>query len=142
MGNADSFVINKSYGAMVELARNTKTSYTNAISLFHHDLEGWTSPVLLVSSLAKLGISDVYDATMAYHKIATENGFFTKQRETQEIKWFEKQSQKIVIDMVLCQKDIQETYIKLLKNIQQQTIQTTEALRNFQEKLSFIINSK
>ncbi len=142
MENADIFVINKSDGAMIELARNTKTSYTNAISLFHHDLEGWTCPVLLVSSIAQLGISEVYDATMAYHKVANDNGFFTKQRETQEIKWFEKQSKKMVIDMVLGQKDIQESYIKLLNDIKHQTIQTTEALRTFQEKLSLIINSK
>lgn len=139
MENADIFVINKSDGPMVALARNTKTSYTNAISLFHHEFSGWTCPVILCSSTENTGIDEVYKATMDYYHMATENGFLRQKRDTQELKWFEKQSKLMILDKILSQKDIQDIYANLLNAIQYQTINTTEALRTFQEKLSIII---
>ncbi len=142
MENADIFVINKSDGAMLELARNAKSSYSNAISLFHHELTDWKCPVILCSSIDNTGINEVYNAVIDYNHLATERGFFIHQRENQELKWFEKQSKKMVLDMVLSQQDIQEEYDKLLNYIQHQAINTTEALRTFQEKLTIILKLK
>ena len=141
MENADIFVINKADGLQLDLAKSTKISYQNALQLFHHRESEWDSPVLLCSSLENQGINEVFEAMMRYIRLISDNGFFFLQRKTQETKWFEKQSLRLIHSVVMSKTKIKTTYIKLLDALKLQNITGPEALRQLHITIEELFNN-
>ncbi|MBK9255311.1 MAG: methylmalonyl Co-A mutase-associated GTPase MeaB [Saprospiraceae bacterium] len=135
---ADIFVINKSDGHHLELAKQTKASYTNALQLFHHPIAEWHQPVLLASALEGKGLEEVYDTIMLYLEESKKSGYFVQKRKQQESRWFSRQVIHLLEQYIFGNVLIRDTYNQLLNDISHSKISTSSALR----KISRIIESE
>jgi len=141
MENADIFIINKADGQQLELAKQTKIAFTNAIRLFHHDTIGWTCPVLLTSSVENKGMSEVYKNTINYITLLKKAGQFKERRQLQEIKWFEKQILDKFYQLVFLNNKIATEYSNTVEQIKNSTISTNEAIHKIEETFKSIIKT-
>lgn len=83
---ADAIVINKADGDNKNAAKLARQQYENALHLFPPALSGWTTPVLLCSSIRNEGISAVWDTILQYMELTADNGYFKLNRSQQEKK--------------------------------------------------------
>ena len=83
MEMADLIIINKADGDNVEKAKLTRNQYVNALMLFPPPPSGWKPPVITVSSLHKIGMTDVWDIISQYKVHTAQNGYFEQNRTTQ-----------------------------------------------------------
>jgi LAO/AO transport system kinase len=140
--NADVFIINKADGNQLELAKSTKNAYQNAISLFHHHIPEWKTPILLCSSTENQGMEDVFKQVNAYIELLKEVGGFDSQRMEQEILWFKNQASRLIESLVFANSDIDQKYNSLLETLQSKHINTTSALNQFEDLLVQILHLK
>lgn len=84
---ADMIAVNKSDGDRLELAKQAKRAYQNALHLFPPKESGWTPPVVLCSGISGMGISDINEQLEKYIKMTRDNGFFEKKRSDQAKYW-------------------------------------------------------
>ncbi|MDR2423550.1 MAG: methylmalonyl Co-A mutase-associated GTPase MeaB [Prevotellaceae bacterium] len=87
MEMADMIVINKADGSNVEKAMQAKAQYQSAMHLFPPPASGWTPKVMTVSSIAKTGLAEVWDAIGEYVQTTRSNGFFLSNRREQTGFW-------------------------------------------------------
>ncbi|MBK8624234.1 MAG: methylmalonyl Co-A mutase-associated GTPase MeaB [Saprospiraceae bacterium] len=140
--NADIFVINKADGPQLELAKQTKTSYTNAIQLFHHEITEWTCPVLLISALNKIGLDTVYQSILTYKNLLIELNLFEPKRRFQELRWFKNQTTLIVQKIIFENYEVQQIFEKLSKKIENEDITTSQALNEIEDLIRSTIKAK
>ena len=142
MENADIFIINKADGQQLELAKQTKTAYTNAIQLFHHDIKDWTCPVLLTSAIENTGMEQVYESIIKYISILKNNGQFIVRRQLQEKKWFEKQTIEIFYQIVFQNKKLSEEFSSLAEQLKIGGISTRSAIHSMEGTFKSIFKTE
>ncbi len=135
MENADIFVINKSDGVLLPLAKETKRFYRNAIQLFHHEVDGWECPVLLVSSVEYMGLDAVYETIFRYKDKLKELDIFEKQRLEQNVRWFHQKTKDLVENIILNHPQLKPEYTQLIAEIQNQTKSAQSALATMEAKI-------
>ncbi len=140
--NADVFIINKADGQQLELAKQTKIAYTNAIQLFHHDIKDWTCPVLLTSATENTGMEQVYESIIQYIRLLKQNGQFYIRRQLQENKWFEKQTIEKFYQMVSQNKKIAAEFLYLTEQIKNAAISTREAIHRMEVAFKTVIKTE
>jgi LAO/AO transport system kinase len=86
MEMADAIVINKADGDNVEKAELAAREYRNALHLFPPAQSGWTPAVKACSSVTKKGIEEVWQTILDYTKLTQSNGYFSQNRQQQELK--------------------------------------------------------
>lgn len=133
--NADIFIINKADGQQLALAKEAKAFYENALHLFHHEIENWQSPVLLISSLENVGMDIIYQSIATYIENLKEKNIFNTRRQNQEEKWFEKQSILMSQKFIFEQKVIAEKFKLLKTQLKNSTISTSSALDQMKKEL-------
>ncbi len=84
---ANAVIINKADSDNLKKAQLAKKQLENALSFFLRSDEDWKVPVLLVSSLEKRGIDDVWKTIEKYVDIKKRNGRFFEKRKQQSIDW-------------------------------------------------------
>ena len=84
MEMCDGMVINKADGDNLINAQKARVQYQNALHLFPPTPSGWTPKVEICSSLMKTGIDKIEDMIMAYASLVKSNGFFEKERQSQQ----------------------------------------------------------
>lgn len=139
MENADIFIINKSDGPQLELAKQTRIAYQNAIQLFHHDTEGWQCPVLLVSSTVKTGFDMVWKVIDDYKNNLVNSGLFLAKRKEQDIRWFSKQSAALIQQIVFSQPSVKKSLESLTNDIRAEKISVNTAILEIEKTLKKII---
>ncbi len=82
---ADIIVINKADGDNLARANLAKAQYKNALHLFPPSQAGWQPLVLTCSSLEKTGIDRIWEIILDYKKQTTDNGYFQRKRNEQNI---------------------------------------------------------
>ena len=87
MEMADMVVINKADGDNIKKSGVAKRQYQNALHIFPLPDSGWSPVVTTASALKKIGIERVWDEITKYKKLVDENGYFTKNRNQQQIQW-------------------------------------------------------
>lgn len=87
MEMADMVVINKADGDNVRNSELARLQYQNALHIFPQADSGWTPVVTKASSTKNTGIKIVWDEILKYKKLVTENGYFDKNRNQQNIRW-------------------------------------------------------
>jgi len=87
MEMADMVVINKADGDNVKKSEMAKLQYQNALHIFPQSESGWTPVVSTASSTKNIGIDYVWNKITDFKKMATENGYFSKNRNYQQIQW-------------------------------------------------------
>ena len=88
MEMADALVINKADGDNVTPAELAKTKYQSALHLFPKNENGWIVPVTTCSSLENTNINKVWDIITEFEVLTKGNGYFTKNRNEQNVKIF------------------------------------------------------
>jgi len=87
MEMADMVVINKADGDNIRNSELARLQYQNALHIFPQSDSGWTPVVTKASSTKNTGISTVWDEIIKYKKLVSENGYFEKNRNQQNIQW-------------------------------------------------------
>ena len=87
MEMADMIVINKADGDNIPKSEMAKRQYENALHIFPQSESGWAPVVSTASSIKNIGIDIVWDKIIEYKKMVTENGYFNKNRDRQQIQW-------------------------------------------------------
>lgn len=85
----DLLVVNKADGERIEMARNTRREYANALHLFPKKESRWTPVVLTCSALSGAGIPEVWQHLRQYFEHTRGNGFFEKKRREQAKYWLQ-----------------------------------------------------
>ena len=87
MEMADMVVINKADGDNIRNSELARLQYQNALHIFPQSDSGWAPVVTKASSTKNTGISTVWDEILKYKKLVSENGYFEKNRNQQNIQW-------------------------------------------------------
>jgi LAO/AO transport system kinase len=85
----DGLVINKADGESINLAKQTMSHYKNAFHLLKNS-GFWSPKVLSCSALEETNLDTVWAMVAEYVAMAKDNGFFTSNREKQNIDWMNK----------------------------------------------------
>jgi LAO/AO transport system kinase len=84
---ADSLVVNKADGALLEAAERSAGEHTQALGLLHARSASWTPRVLMVSSLQGSGIDGVWEAILAHTAALEASGERQTRRKEQTRQW-------------------------------------------------------
>ena len=87
MEMADAVTITKADGSNANAARQARQTYQNALHLMSATGSGWQPPVQVCSALDGTGIAEVWEVMEKYAAITRANGYFTRQRQTQNLQW-------------------------------------------------------
>jgi LAO/AO transport system kinase len=87
MEMADGVVITKADGENKKKATEAQADYQHALHLFRKDESGWTPKVLISSAIQNEGISEIWKMIERYRDKLTENEFFQKKRQQQQVAW-------------------------------------------------------
>ncbi|MBS1681106.1 MAG: methylmalonyl Co-A mutase-associated GTPase MeaB [Bacteroidetes bacterium] len=88
MEMADGIVITKADGENEKRARQAQTEFQHALHLFQRSESGWQPVVLTTSALEKKGTKEVWAMIEKFYAHTIENGFYEKNRDEQNLKWF------------------------------------------------------
>lgn len=83
----DCMVINKADGDNVAKAETARACYANALHLFPATPDGWTPPVLTISSLTGKGIAEVWRIVLEHRTRLEANGYLATRRKQQALEW-------------------------------------------------------
>ena len=84
---ADIIAINKSDGPNIEQARQTQSSYSQALRLFHSPALSWKVPIILCSGLEGEGLDSLWEQAERFKKHLQESGNWESNRQTQMSSW-------------------------------------------------------
>lgn len=87
MEMADMVVINKADGDNIAKSNMAKLQYQNALHIFPQSESGWSPVVSTASSIKNTGIDFVWNTIKEFKKLVTDNGYFDKNRNQQQIQW-------------------------------------------------------
>lgn len=87
MEMADMVVINKADGDNIHRSEQARIQYQNALHIFPQSESDWSPVVSTASSTKNIGIDVVWDEITNYKKLVSENGYFAKNRDHQQIQW-------------------------------------------------------
>lgn len=86
---ADLIAINKTDGDRIQIAKESKKAYRNALHLFPPTDSGWIPEVMTCSALKQEGIDLIWNKCMDYQKMATASSFLQNHRKEQAGYWLE-----------------------------------------------------
>jgi LAO/AO transport system kinase len=112
---ADALVINKADGESENLARQSKTHYTSAMSLLRHT-SFWTPRVMTCSALRSINIDAVWGMVLDYYFQAVEEKSFGAKRAHQNLDWMH----QLVQEMMLLRLKQNPAVNQLLPQLEQQ----------------------
>lgn len=84
---ADLLLINKAEDERLNLAKQTKRNYRNALHLYPLKPSQWSPQIFTCSALKGEGIKEIYQGFQDYRKHIQENGFFQENRQAQAHYW-------------------------------------------------------
>jgi len=85
MEMCDAIFINKADGDNRARAAMARVEYSNALHLFPVSPSGWTPTAGICSALSGEGIGEVWDTIVRYKDFTSDNGYFTRKREEQNL---------------------------------------------------------
>lgn len=87
MEMADAVAITKADGDNIQKAKNAKMEYIHALHLYPPTENNWFPPVLTCSALKQTGLSEIWEVILKYNNQMSENGFWKKNRQEQNLSW-------------------------------------------------------
>ncbi len=88
MEMADLLLVNKSDGQNKKESEKYAISLKNIMQLFTESIPGWKTVVMNISSKEITGINEVMTQISKYCNLSRETGYFEKNRNHQNLKWF------------------------------------------------------
>jgi len=117
MEMADMVVINKADGDNVRKSQIARSQYQNALHIFPQSESGWSPVVSTASAIKNIGIDKVWEEITAYKKLVTENGYFHKNRNLQQVQWMYNNINEELKRLFYGSKDIAKQLSMLEKDI-------------------------
>lgn len=84
---ADLIAVNKCEGDNEQKAEAARQHYANALHIMSPSSPNWRPPVLKISGLTGLGLTDLWGSIEEHHKIFKQSGELEAVRRRQRIKW-------------------------------------------------------
>lgn len=134
----DICMVHKADGALLAPAEETVRHYRQSLHYFHHGLKDWIIPVLKVSSFEKTGIEDVISALENFMQKSTSSGYFESNRQAQEIRWFEKEVYKRVVEWAKDYAPLQSNLADLEGKIKIGEINSLEAIQEMNKWIAYL----
>lgn len=95
---ADMIVVHKADGDNLRLAKKTVREYKQLLHFLQPSSPGWTSTALPVSSLAKTGLTDVWEMVLSFKETMESENYWETRRSSQTTDWFRSMIQDRLID--------------------------------------------
>jgi LAO/AO transport system kinase len=128
---ADLILVNKADGERINLAKNTRQSYSNAIHLLGKKENNWIPKVKLVSSLENKGIVECWQSIVDFKNQYVEQAK-DLHRSQQDLEWLKEQSKRILLEFILNQPNIKDHYEELLRLYKEGELNVFDALDRFE----------
>lgn len=96
MEMADGVVITKADGENLKMANQAQADFQHALHLFSDSDSGWKPKVITSSALEKRGINETWKLIQDYLILTKGNGFFEKNRDQQNLVWFQESIQLLL----------------------------------------------
>jgi len=133
MEMADMVVINKADGDNITMSKMAKTQYQNALHIFPLAESGWSPVVSTASAIKNEGIDTVWNTVLEYKQMVDENGYFEKNRNTQQIQWMYNNINEALKQLFYNSENISEKLVALEKDIVTSKISPVKAAENIIE---------
>jgi len=98
---ADVVVVNKADGKHAVDAKAAARELAGAIRLLYPRDTLWRPPVLTMSALEGIGLSELWDTVLKHRDVLTEAGEFDARRRRQQVEWMWSMVRDAVLDRVL-----------------------------------------
>src|SRR5690554_3989791 len=129
MEMADAVVINKADGDNMERARIAKLEVNRALHLFPAKESGWQPKVRTASAYYKQGIDKVWMMIVDYFDMTKNNGFFEKNRISQNAYWLKEAVQEHLLNSFYQNEEVQK-HITATKSALEANTKSPFALAN------------
>lgn len=96
MEMADGVVITKADGENLDKASQAHAEFQHALHLFSDSDSGWKPKVITSSAIEKRGIKETWQLIQDYLAVTKGNGFFSKNRDQQNLEWFQESIQQLL----------------------------------------------
>lgn len=133
MEMADGLVINKADGQNIDLAKQAKRSYQNALHLFPPSDSGWIPQVESCSALHSKNIDAVWTMIEEYSILLKENGYWSQLRAEQNKNWFKK-SLRAMMELKLFSND-QALFAKMEEKVMKGELVAFEAAEQLMDHI-------
>jgi LAO/AO transport system kinase len=98
---ADVVVVNKADGKHAADAKAAARELAGAIRLLYPRDTLWRPPVLTMSALEGIGLSELWDTVLKHRDVLTEAGEFEDRRRRQQVEWMWSMVRDSVLDRLL-----------------------------------------
>ncbi|WP_420602393.1 methylmalonyl Co-A mutase-associated GTPase MeaB [Flagellimonas sp.] len=136
MEMADAIAINKADGSNIEKAKLAKTEFSRALHLYPPKENGWTPKVLSCSAIENTGIQEIWKMIANFVAHNRENGFFEKNRQTQNKNWFLQTVDELLKQFFHQKEAFKKNQNQLLKEIEENKISPFYAAKKLLESLT------
>lgn len=134
---ADAIIVHKADGENLPRAKKTMHEYKQMLHFLRASTPGWTSESLMVSSLEKTGLGEVWDMLMRFKKNTTMSGVFHNRRQSQTKDWFYQMLHDELIEAFYRHKDNKLLVEALEKEILAGQMTVSQALEKVFENRSY-----
>jgi len=134
MEMADMVVINKADGDNVRMSEMARLQYQNALHIFPLSESGWSPVVSTASAIKNIGIDNVWDEVKNYKTLVDENGYFSKNRNHQQIQWMYNNINEELKQMFYGSEEISNQLSGLEKDIVSSKVSPVEASQKIIEE--------
>ncbi len=116
---ADTILINKADGEHLDAAKKTQSQYHSAIQITKSN-SAWTNQVLLNSSLDDKNCAELFKILNQYKKIHSENKLWETKRAKQNVHWFHKLTNELLLKTISQNEQNKIQLQKLTKQVESQ----------------------
>jgi len=129
MEMADGIVITKADGENLTKANQAQADFQHALHLFSESDSGWRPKVITSSAFEKRGINETWQLIQDYLEFTTSNHYFEKNRDQQNLVWFQESIQQLLRQKLSKSKEVSLKIQALEKEIIARKILPTHAAK-------------
>ncbi|MBV0916637.1 methylmalonyl Co-A mutase-associated GTPase MeaB [Mycobacteroides chelonae] len=119
---ADIVVVNKADGAHAIEAQKAARELSGALRLIYPHDTLWRPPVLTMSALENIGVSEMWDTVLRHREVLTEAGEFGAKRRRQQVDWMWAMVRDAVLDRVLNAPDVKAARADIEQQVREGTL--------------------
>jgi LAO/AO transport system kinase len=138
MEMADGILITKADGENLKSATQAQADFTHALHLFQLPESGWRPKVLTSSALEKKGIDKTWNMINDFVQFAQTNKFLERNRQQQNLVWFQQSFKTALTAWVTQQPAIQKQQRLLENKIANNEIAPLQASKSLLKKIKQI----
>lgn len=125
---ADIVVVNKADGQNLQRASATRQEINRALHFLPLHSSGWMPRALACSAFNPADIAQLWEAVESYMQLIMSNGYFEKNRKTQQLEWFHEQIRQEIIGRFYADKNRENSIHSLEASIRDGKLSVRDAL--------------